>query len=198
MTRFLKLILLVLTFCLTQMLSGQEKKSEQKLNDYLQQLKATKVDTVLIIKSGCTGCEVKYYDTSKALVDGQSIYVLTQHNGKFKVAIFVDAKASKFITTDTCSLFEFVNQNKSSLQQKTIFYKTEIPKIKSKAGFYPPSPIHYSYEELNIYLSDFHYDFEVVDGNKDHFGVKRDKEKWFIRTKEIIKMVFNYSQSLKG
>ena len=198
MTQLSKLILLIITFGWTQLLSGQEKRSDQQLNDYLQQLKATRVDTVITIKSGCTGCEVKYNDISKAVADGQSIYVLTQHNGEFKVAIFDDVRVSKFIKADTCSLFEFVNKNKSFLHGKAIFYKKQIPKIISKNGFYPPSPIHYSYEELNIHLTDFHYDFKVVDNDKDHFGLKRDKEKWFILTKEIIKMAFNYSQSVKG
>lgn len=92
---------------------------------------------------------------------------------------------------DTCSLFDFINQNKSVLQQQKIFYENELPKIKSKSGFYPPRPSHYSYEDLNIQLSNFKYDFKVVDGNKDHFGLQRDNEKWFLVTKEIIERIYN-------
>ena len=189
---------LILILHLTPSSYGQTKKSEQHFIKYYQQLKSLKVDTILFIKSGCTGCDVTYTDTSKSVIDGQTIYVLTQKNGQFKLAIFDDVRVSKFITADTCSLFKFVNKNQSILRRKASFYKNEIPKIKSKDGFYPPSPIHYSYEELNIHLANFHYDFKVVDNDKDHFGLKRDKEKWFILTKEIIKMFFNYSQSLKG
>lgn len=190
--------LFVQIFCLTLSSFGQAKKSEQQLAKYFQQLKSSKVDTIITIKSGCTGCEVKYTDSSKSVIDGQSIYVLTQKFGHSRLAMFDDINNSKYFTLDTCSLFEFISQNKVTLGQKEKFYKTEIPKIRSKSGFYPPRPIHYSYEELSIKLAKFNYDFMIVDENKDYFGLERDKEKWFALTKEIIKRVYNYSQLISN
>jgi hypothetical protein len=198
MTQLKIYTLLILTLSLTLASYGQIKKSEQQFIIYYQQLKSSKVDTVLIIKSGCIGCDVTYIDTSKSIIDGQTIYVLTQKNGQFKVAIFDDIHNPKYFTRDTCSLFKFINENKVTLGQKGKFYKTEIPKIKSKSGFYPPSPIHYSYEELGIKLPNFNYDFMIVDDNKDHFGLQRDKEKWFTLTNQIIKRVYNYSQLISN
>ncbi len=171
---------------------GQTKKSEQSFSKYFQQLKSSKVDTILIIKSGCTGCEVKYEDTSKRVRDGQTIYVLSQTNGQFKLAIFDDIHNPEYFTADTCAIFNFIIENKVILKQKENFYKIVIPKIKSKSGFYPPSPIHYSYEELILKLPKFIYDFEIVDDHNDRFGIQREKEKWFALTKEIIKRVKDF------
>lgn len=183
-----------LTIALTQTTFGQVKKAQRELKQYLKQLKVIKVDTVLVIKSGCTGCDVTYKDTPRSVLDGESIYVLTSHNGQTKIALFDDIHLKRFATFDTCSLFEFINQNKITLGQKEMFYKTETPKIRSKSGFYPPSPIHYSYDELNIKLSSFNYNFMILNDTKDHFGLERNKEKWFTLTKEIIKRVYGYSQ----
>ena len=191
MTQFKISTFLILTLNLTQLCYGQTKKSEQQFTKYYQQLKSSKVDTILIVKSGCTGCDVKYTDTPKSVIDGQTIYILTQKSGQFKLAIFDDIHNPKYFTSDTCSLFKFIDHNKISLEQKESFYKTERPKIKSKSGFYPPSHIHYSYEELSIKLPKFNYDFMIVNNNKDHFGLERDKEKWFALTNLIIKKVYN-------
>src|SRR6476620_4828434 len=87
----LKISILILTlFSLTSYSFGQRKKSDQEFDKYYKQLKSYKVDTVLTLKSGCTGCEVTYTDTPKSVIDGQTIYVLTQKNGQFKLAIFDD------------------------------------------------------------------------------------------------------------
>jgi hypothetical protein len=195
-TKISTLLILIISSTLSSY--GQIKKSEQQFNKYYQQLKSSSVDTILIVKSGCTGCDVKYADTSKSIIDGQTMYVLSQKGGQFKLAIFDDIHNPKYFETDTCSLFNFVNENKVTLREKEKFYKSEIPKIKSKSGFYPPNPIHYAYEELNIQLSNFNYDFIIVDDNKDHFGLQRDKEKWFALTNQIIKRVYSYSQLINN
>jgi hypothetical protein len=195
--RLQMLSLIYLTIALTNTVCGQVRKSEKELKFYLSQLRTSKVDTLLILKSGCIGCEIKYSDTSKAISDGQSIYVITQHNGHFNIAIFDDIHNQKIIAIDTCSIFEFVNLHKASLSQKEIFYEKKISKIKSKTGFFPPRPIHYSYENLKIHSSNFVYEFEIVDNNKDQFNLMCDKENWFITTAEIIKNVYNYLESSK-
>jgi hypothetical protein len=194
----LQVLILFLLTILTQTTFGQEKKTEQELKDYLQHLKATNVDTVLIVKSGCKGCETKYVDYPKAIDSGQSIYVVTQQKGKFIITMFDDVHLQKSFGIDTCSLFDFVFKNRILLQEKTEFYKTEIPKIKSKDGFYPPRKIHYRYEELSIKTPSFNYIFEIINNNEDNYGFKRDNENWFILTSEIIKKVYNYSFIKEG
>lgn len=179
---------------LTQTSFGQEKKTEQELKSFLQHLKTTNVDTVLVVKSGCIGCEIKYADFPKAIDSGQSIYVLTQHKGKYNIAVFDDVHSEKTFDVDTCSLFDFISKNKALLIEKTKFYKREMPNLKSKNGFYPPRPIHYSYEELTIQTPNFRYNFEVLDGCADFLGIKRNKRSWFILTTEIIKRVYGYLQ----
>jgi hypothetical protein len=187
-------ILLLVTLILSNIVFGQVKKSEQELEKFMIELKSSKVDNFLILKIGCIGCDVQYIDTSKSIADGQTIYVLTQKKGQFNINIFDDLNEQKLFTIDTCSLFKFVDKNKLTLLQKEIYYKKEIPKIKSKNGFFPPGPIHYSYEELKIHSTNFNYDFKIVDKSNDYFGLNREKEAWFIVTKEIIKRINSYLQ----
>jgi len=194
MKRFQALTLLLLII-LIQTTLGQEKKTEQELKGYLEHLKATNVDTVLIVKSGCKGCETKSADFPKAIDSGQSIYVVTQQRGIFIISVFDDVHTQKSFSVDTCSLFNFVFKNKILLQEKHKFYKKEIPKIKSKDGFYPPRRIHYNYDELTIKTPNFNYIFEIVNNTEDNYGLTRDKENWFILTREIIKKVIIISNT---
>jgi hypothetical protein len=158
---------LVLIVSMTNISFGQTQQSEQQLKNYLLQLKATKVDSILILKTGCTGCEVKYSDTSEAVSDGQSICVMTKYNGQYKTVIFDDRHIPKVTTNDTCSLFDFISRYKKILGQKEAFYQNL--KIKSKSGFYPPRLLHYSFEELEIYLPNFTYNFEIRDQKQRPF-----------------------------
>ena len=118
--------LITLTFLFSSIslnLFGQVKKSEKQLKSYLKQINRVNVDTILIIKSGCTGCDVVYNDTPGSVIDGQSISVLTKHNGKYKLATFDDIHELTEITVDTCSFFDLVSQSKQALKQKDKFYK---------------------------------------------------------------------------
>lgn len=196
MIKFKFSTIFILTLSLTLSSYGQTKKSAQQFTEYFHQLKSSKVDTILIIKSGCIGCEVTYTDTSKSVIDGQAIYVLTQNNGQFKLAIFDDIHNSKYLTADTCSIFGIINENKSLLKLKDTFYKKELAELK-KSKFFPPRPIHYFFDELTIQLPNFKYNFLVVNNDADYLGFVRKNENWFRATKSIIERFFIYSQSIK-
>ncbi len=189
--------LLVLSLSLTLYSYGQTKKSEQQFQKYYQQLKSSKVDTFLIIKSGCTGCDIKYPDTSKSVVDGQTIYVLTQNSGQFRLAIFDDIHKPKYFTADTCSIFDTIDLNKSVLKLKDTFYKTELAELK-KSKFLPPRPIHYSFEDLTIQIPNFKYNLLVNGKDADNLGFVRENEKWFQVTKNIIERFYEYVQAIKS
>ena len=182
MTRLKVSTFLILSFSLTLCSYGQTKKSEQQFKKYYQQLKSLKVDTFLIVKSGCTGCDVKYSDTSKSVVDGQTIYVLTQKSGRFKLAIFDDIHNPKYFTADTCSIFHTIDSYKSLLKLKDTFYKTELAELK-KSMFFPPRPIHYSFEDLTIQTPNFKYNFLVNGKDADYLGFVREKKSGFRRLK---------------
>lgn len=194
----LKVYILILSlFSLTANSFGQTKKSEQELVKYFKQLKSSKVDTVLTLKSGCTGCETTYTDTPKSVIDGQTIYVLTQKNGQFKLAIFDDIHIPRYYVGDTCSLFDMIDQSKPVLKSKDTFYKKELAELK-KVKFLPPRPIHYPFEELVISLPNFHYDFVINNKDADYLGFVRENEQWFKATKYIIDKFYNYIKTLKG
>ena len=196
MTRLKVLKLLFFLLSLTCDLCAQEKKSEQELAKYKKQLKSSRIDTVLILKSGCTGCQVTYSDTFKAIEDGQTIYVLTQRSGHFKLAIFDDIHNPKYLSVDSCSLFETVHQNKSVLKSKDTFYQKELAELK-KMKFLPPRPTHYPYKSLIISLPGFQYDCTVNGSNSDYLGFVRESENWFNSTKTIIKKFFDFINTLR-
>jgi hypothetical protein len=190
----IKLILLTIVLFgifLPQTVLSQEKQTEKALEKFILQLKSAKIDTFLIFKSGCFGCEIIKSDTSKATIDGQNIYVLAQKSGHSSISIFNDLNEQINFKTDTCSVFEFVFSIKPELLKKDIFYKNQIPKVKSKNGFLPPRPVHFSYADLKVYSPNFIYELNIINDNNDSFGLKPEKEKWFILTKEIIKRVEN-------
>ena len=197
MTKFKISTLIILSLSLTLFSNAQAKKSEQLFNKYFKQLKASKVDTIVIVKSGCTGCDVVYADTPKSVVDGQTIYVLTQKAGQFKLAIFDDVHNPKYYSVDTCSLFDTIERYKQTLKLKDTFYKKELAELK-KSKFLPPRPIHYSFEDLTIQSPSFKYNFMVNGKDADYLGFVRENEKWFQATKTIIEKFFNYSQAIKG
>ena len=175
---------------------GQSQNTEQQFTQYFKQLESSGVDTILILKSGCIGCEVIYTDTAKSISNGQTIYVLTQENGQFKLAVFDEVHGPKYSTMDTCSLFDKIFCYKPLLRLKDPFYKKELAKLK-RSKFFPPLPIHYSFEELIIQLPDFKYDFAIKGKDTDYLGLNRESENWFKVTKAIIEAFINYSQSIK-
>ena len=185
MTLLKSSISLLLIFLICQQTLGQVKKSEKEYKIYFKSLQIGKIDTILILKSGCTGCEVKYSDTLESIIDGQTIYILTQKNELFKLAIFDDIHAPKYVTFDTCTLFKIVAQNKTVLKSKESFYKKELAELQ-KSKFIPPRPTHYSFEDLTIKLPGFKYNFTLVEKNADYLGFIRENEKWFQVTKTII------------
>ncbi len=196
MTQLKVSLLLSLSISLTLYSNGQTEKPEQQFQKYYEQLKSLKIDTFIIIKSGCIGCEVKYPDTFKSIVDGQTIYVLTQKNGLFKFAIFDGIHNPLFYTADTCSLFETLDYNKSLLKQKDTFYIKELTELR-KSKFFPPQPIHYSYKDLSIQTPNFKYHFIVTGEDSDYLGIVRENEKWFQATKNIIEEFYKHLKAIK-
>ena len=67
-----------------------------------------------------------------------------------------------------------------------------------KLNFFPPRPIHYSYEELTIQIPNFKYNLLVNGKDADYLGFVRENEKWFKATKIIIANFFIFSKSLKN
>lgn len=193
----LKNVLAIALLGLTLGAYGQAQNTEQQFTQYFKQLESSRIDTILILKSGCIGCEVIYTDTAKSISDGQTIYVLTQENGQFKLAIFDDIHSPEYFSMDTCSLFDKVSHNKSLLRLKDPFYKKKLAKLK-RSKFFPPRPIHYSFEELIIQLPDFNYDFVIKGKDTDYLGVIRENENWFKVTKAIIEEFISYSKSNKN
>ena len=182
-------ILFISFISLTFSSFGQIQKTEGQLKNYLTHLKTSKVDTILIIESGCSGCEIKYSDTSKSVSSGQTTYVLTQHRGQLRIVSFDDFNRQRNYLVDTCSLFDTIQHYKPVLQQKDGFYKKELAELK-KVKFYPPRPIHYNYDDLTIQLPLFNYNFQLVNNEFDYLGFSRDKEKWFMATKKIMELFF--------
>jgi hypothetical protein len=192
---FLSIALLAIIF--TQTALSQDRKSDKDFKEYSTSILRANVDTIVVLKSGCTGCEVRYEDEQKHNVGEQTIYVLTKKSGQFKVAIFDDIISPIYFTTDTCSLFDTIQHYKSVLNSKDPFYKKELAEL-SKSNFFRPRPIHYAFDELIITLPEFKYEFLVIGENADYLGFVRQNENWFLVTKAFIEYLNNYCQSIKN
>lgn len=182
------LIIAILTVFLPAFTSGQNL--EEQLKNYLLHLQKSKVDTFLILKSGCADCEVKYSDTSKAVSDGQTVYILSQQLGGFTIVTFDDFGRQHVYTMDTCSLFDTIMYHKAVLRQKDVFYDKQREELK-KGKFLPPRPIHYSYYDLAVRISKFTYEFKIVENDSGMFIFPERQENWFVVTKDIIFKFFS-------
>ena len=180
------LFLLLMLICFKGSSFAQIQKSELQLTEYLAHLKSLKVDTVLIVKSGCTGCEISYTDTANTVSNGETIFVLSQQSDRYKLVSFDDFSRQKSYSLDKCTLFDTIQHYKTILTQKESFYKNELAELK-EVKFFPPRPIHYSYEKIAIQLPSFTYDFMLVDEEFDYLGFSRDNENWFKVTQNLFK-----------
>jgi hypothetical protein len=189
------LIASILIVFLPQFCIGQAQKPEQELKNYLLQLKNSKVDTFLIIKAGCVGCEVKYSDTMKAVADGQTIYVLSQRLGQFEMALIDDFGRQRTYAIDSTSIFDMVKQYMSVLHQKNIYYKKMREKL-SKGDFSPPRPIHYNYSNVTAKVGNFFYEYMLVENDSGMFVFPERNEKWYMATKTIIDNFFSLVKSV--
>ncbi|MCZ2129066.1 MAG: hypothetical protein LC109_02240 [Bacteroidia bacterium] len=191
-----RLTAILLSFFLPLFSIGQTQKPKQQLEDYLLQLKGLQVDTFLVIKSGCAGCEVKYADTSKAVTDGQTIYILSQQVDKFKIVAIDDFGRQETYDIDTTSLFGTIMRFESVLQQKDIYYK-KVRSESKKGHFLPPRPKHYSYNDLAIKIAKFTYKFNVIENDSGMFAFPERGEKWYAATNEIIDNFFLLLKSVR-
>lgn len=169
---------------------GQTSKAQQKLQAYLKELKKLKVDTLVILKTGCVGCEMKL-SNRKLLADPQTAWIITHRQGITEVKYFGSLGEQKCAKTDSIRLFDYTRVITSVLSEKDAFYETKRAEIQN-AGFYPPVPNHYSYQELEVRLGTFYYTVELVNGHFDHLGFDIENERWYTATKEII----NYIETL--
>lgn len=191
-----RLTLILLPFLLPLFSVGQTQSAKQRLENYLLQLKGFQVDTFLVIKSGCAGCEVKYKDKSKAVTDGQTIYILSQQVGKFEIVTFDDFGRQGTYSSDTTSLFDTIMRYNSVLKQKDIYFKKVRSKSK-KGHFLPPRPKHYSYKDLAVKISKFTYEYNVIENDSGMFVLPERTEKWYAATKEIIDNFFLLLNSVR-
>ena len=191
------LLVTILTVFLPLFSIGQAQMPEQQLKSYLLQLEKSNVDTILIIKSGCSGCAVKYTDTAKAVTNGQTIYVLWQAMGQFRIVSFDDFGRQNNYLFDTCSLFDTIKHYKAVLQQKEVYYK-KIREGLKKGRFQPPRPIHYSYNALIIKIPKFSYEYNVIENDTGNFIFPERKEKWFAVTKKLIDNFFSLLETVRS
>jgi hypothetical protein len=189
--------LFVLTFAVFTQVSvfAQSRQSDQLFASYHKLLNSSKVDTIIILKSGCKNCVVEYTNSPQTVDDGQIIYVLTQDKGQIKLAIFDDKKEPAYFTADSCMVFKYIDIVKPLLKLKEPYYINAI-KEEKELKFVAPYLKQFPYEELTIQLPKFKYNFIIVDNNLDYMGIEQNHRNWFIETQTIITLIYGFSLSL--
>lgn len=184
-SKLVVLIIIVFNAFSPQTSFSQENAIEKKLEKLIVQIKSSGVDTFLILKSGCLGCDIIKKETSNAKINHPCIYIMTKKD-LINSSLIQNLNIQVNFTTDTSWVFDFIFSNKIELSNKDGFYKNEIAKHKTHEL---PVPSHYYYDYLEIHSPKFNYQVRIINDKKDGFGFQSEKEKWFILSQEIIRRV---------
>ena len=126
---------------------GQIFSSEETFKGYFTQLKNKSVDSIIIMRQGCIGCARKYDSNSNSKEKGELIYVLSKKFGKTKIA-FIDSYTLSEKNTYSKAIFSFINRKRFILNSKKTNLKNQ--------NINTDSLIPYMYEELEIFLPNYH------------------------------------------
>lgn len=126
---------------------AQPSTSDAAFQRYFSQLNQLKVDTILVHRWGCVGCDRIYDSSSTSTATGEIIYVLTTHQGISAIATF-DHYSERHDTVDVRKVFRAIRKYRTMLiaQQASKRY-THKSELKGSARKLP-----FMFEVLECYL----------------------------------------------
>jgi hypothetical protein len=184
MERF-KITLFALFILISFPLAAQVYSSEKSLQDHLSQLKREQVDSIVIMRQGCTGCDRAYDSTSTSTATGELIYVLWKQAGTTKMA-FIDRYLYKEKMTYSRFLFNYINKNKTVLSANKCCHERILI----------DSLLPYMFEEIEIILPDFHFNFQVIKGIYQSDGTRIKNKNLLLTVRDMISIFYAIIQSI--
>jgi hypothetical protein len=174
------LLTISLTF-LTALVFGQSKANKE----LTQFFRLNKLDTFLIIKSGCSNCIISYenIDTVKK-ADTLTISLLFEKKGKQTFMTFSDTGQTKTITNLKTDIFKIIADNRKLLQTKDTYYREQ-----KLAKFQAPCLVTFPYEIIELRYGEFKYRHTLVERDSDDCGTILKHIDWFKVEIEILDKV---------
>ena len=172
----MKSLLIILFFSLSALASGQSK-ADKELKQYLIRYK---LDTFILVKTGCQTCEISYEKNLKN-VDTLTILLLYKKYGQITLVYFSDTSKSKQFDNIYSDIFQIIEARKTVLKQADIYYKEQ-----ELAKFQAPCFAIFPYEKINIQIGKFRHKHTLVMRELDDCGTNLTKEDWFKAELEIL------------
>jgi hypothetical protein len=119
-------------------------ESTKDTENFISKLRTAKIDTILVYKEYCTGCEITSITKEPMYEEGFiNTYIIWLNNGKAFTKKFsypnIDEKEHQINISD---ILNFFYEHKKQFNSKKEYFK--------KGRFLPPNPVHDHYEELII------------------------------------------------
>lgn len=201
----MKIILsIILIFTFTSVF-GQNLRTDSLTNNFIQKLINNKIDTILIYKNGCVGCEelivLEVHDSLISLGNPQISYVFWKVKGVNFLTKLIDYDLYKYdtISFDINHIWNLYFDNKSKIIKESILPPFYIDK---KDTLYMDID-HYSFSYVKVIDPNETIDFEINDFyfskliNKEFINSNYNRNNNTIRKKlqnqinEVIKYIEN-------
>ncbi len=186
----MKSLLFLLVFILTFKTSAQvrfTKKLDPFIREEYRKIRKLGTDTIIIYEQYCVGCEVVY-----SLSPGQEVGAPCVYEGFERGKIYWKLNNkyySKEIACVSDANIKVVEVNSEIFDyffSKLDHFKS-INRYKFTGKFFPPLPIHTSYEKLSIYTPQIIHQLFLAEQQKDSTDWKTYE--WIPPTIEIMKIV---------
>lgn len=163
---------------MTALVFGQNKANKE----LTQFLRLNKLDTFIIIKSGCSKCIVSFENIDNVnKTDTLTIRLLFQKKGTQTFMTFSDTGQTQTKTNLNTTIFKIIADNQMLLQTKDKYYREQ-----KLAKFQAPCLVTFPYEIIELKYGQFKYRHTLVERDSDHCGTILTHIDWFKIEVEIL------------
>ena len=172
--------LLTISFILLTCITWGQGKADKELRRFF---KKHKVDTFVLVKTGCTNCIISYEDNNK-LTDTVTIWLLYKYRGKQSLITFSDIAQTKNLGDKDTDIFKFITENRQLLIKKDKYYQEQ-----KQLKFQAPCLMTFPYENIEIKYGNFKHRHRLVKRETDDCGTFLTHEDWFQVEIELLRIV---------
>lgn len=189
-TSFMKLLLFFLLFNLTFKTSAQvrfTKDLDPFIREEFKQIRDLGSDTIIIYEQYCIGCEIVYSLKPGEEVSAPCVYEGFERgkiywkldNRYYSKEIACVSNANIKVVEVNSEIFDYYFSNSGSLKS--------MKRYNFHGKFFPPNPVHTSYEKLSIYTRNNSHQVYLAEQQKEDANWKTYE--WIPPSIEIMKLV---------
>lgn len=175
--------------------------NEDRIDSILIKFKSEGVDTILIYKEGCVGCQVLFTDSNDCKFNSgyEEVYIFFQKMGSIYLKKLNECSLFFPIEVQNKEIFNFYFTNKNTFDEQIQFYNDLKDSIYSgKHIFLPPVPSHHDYNSISFYCPELEIGFKVIEefeydekGNPKYLNYT-----WKKKQKEWADLIINVLNSI--